>query len=234
MNKNAIILAAVSGVLLLAQTASAETSDASGSANGSTKEITAPEKAVELTVGTGYAQGFGDVGNGQATLQDVGKAGGAVELGVGYRVTPSLMIGVYGTGSMYGRSDGVDSSTKVYSSTAGVQAAWHFLPTNTFDPWVALGTGWRGYWVDADRGVSSMHGLELARLQLGADYRLTDAVAISPVFGIDMSTFLTKKEPGSSGFANIDSPKVNTFIFAGLLGRFDIATSSSGPQVAKL
>ena len=51
--------------------------------------------AVELTVATGYAQGFGDVGANRPSGQDTGKAGGALQLGVGYRLISQLTLGVY-------------------------------------------------------------------------------------------------------------------------------------------
>jgi hypothetical protein len=189
--------------------------------------------AVELTVGTGYAQGFGDVGSGVPKLTDMGQAGGAVQVGVGYRLIPQLTLGVYGAGAMFSRSDQIDTSSNLYSASAGVQADWHFLPSrHEFDPWVSLGAGWRGYWINADQGTTSLHGLQLAKLQVGVDYRVAPAISISPVVGADMSMFLTESTPGSNGYRNIANPNVNTFLFAGLMGRFDIPTESSESRVA--
>ena len=71
-----------------------------------------------------------------------------------------------------------------------------------------------------------MHGLELAKLQLGVDYRLAQAIAISPMIGADLSMFLTESSPASRSFSNITDPKVNTFVFGGLMGRFDIPVGS--------
>jgi hypothetical protein len=197
------------------------------------RDLTPATRAVELTIGTGYSQGFGDVGSDVPKLTDTAQAGGAIQLGVGYRLIPQLTLGVYGTGAMFGRGDQVDSSSNVYSASAGVQADWHFLPSHhEFDPWVSLGTGWRGYWVNADQGTSSLHGLELAKLQVGVDYRISQAIAISPVVGADMSVFLTRSTPASNGYSNISNPNVNTFLFAGVIGRFDVPTGSSDSQVA--
>jgi hypothetical protein len=190
--------------------------------------------ALELTIGTGYAQGFGDIGANRPNLVDIGQPGGAVQVGVGYRVIPELTLGIYGAGSMFSRGDQVDNSTNLYSAAAGVQADWHFLPSgHEFDPWVSLGTGWRGYWIHGDQGTTSLQGLELAKLQLGVDYRVARAVAVSPVIGADLSMFLSESTPVSQSFSNITDPKVNTFVFAGLMGRFDIPVGSeSSSQVA--
>ncbi len=189
--------------------------------------------SLELTIGTGYAQGFGEIGTNQPKLTDVGQPGGAVQVGVGYRLVPELTLGIYGAGAMFSRGDQVDNSSNLYSAAAGVQADWHFLPSaNEFDPWVSLGTGWRGYWISANQGTTSLHGLELAKLQLGVDYRVARTVALSPLIGADLSMFLTESNPASPTFSNIADPKVNTFVFAGLMGRFDIPVGSESSQVA--
>jgi hypothetical protein len=199
-----------------------------------TRDLSAPTHALELTIGTGYEQGFGNVSGGQPRLTDLATAGGAVQIGVGYRVLPQLTLGVYGSGAMFGRGDQVDSTAKVYSAAAGVQADWHFLPAGReLDPWVSLGTGWRGYWIQTDSaGQTSLQGLELAKLQVGLDYRIDRAVSIGPVVGVDLSTFLTQSTPTSNGFANVSSPNVNTFLFAGLMGRFDVPTEPDRSRIA--
>jgi hypothetical protein len=191
------------------------------------RSLDAATHSVELTVGTGYAQGFGNVGSSQPSLTDLGVAGGAVQVGAGYRLIPQLTLGMYGTGAMFARGDQVDPSARLYSASAGVQADWHFLPAGReFDPWIGLGTGWRGYWAHSDQGTTSLQGLELARLEFGVDYRIDRAVAISPVVGADLSTFLTQSTPANDSFHNVASPELNTFVFGGIQGRFDIPTQA--------
>jgi hypothetical protein len=218
--------------LTMAGAASAQepTKDAPRSSEGAST-LSAADRSVELTVGAGYAQGLGNVGAAQPSLGDVGQAGGAVQLGAGYRLVPQLTLGVYGSGAMFARGDQVDSTTNLYTATAGVQADWHFIPAAShFDPWVSLGTGWRGYWLSADQGTTALHGLELAKLQVGVDYRIDRSIAVSPVIGADLSTFLTESTPTTDAYHNIHSPKVDTFLFAGLQGRFDIPVGARGDQ----
>jgi hypothetical protein len=231
----AVTLAAGALVTTVSSAASAQTTTApkDESSNASSEASLAPAThAIELTVGTGYQQAFGNIASNQPSLTDVATAGGAVQVGVGYRILPQLTLGLYGSGATFARGSTVDSSTNLYSAAAGVQADWHFLPSaHTLDPWVSLGTGWRGYWVHNDAGTTSLHGLELAKLQVGVDYRVTDGVAVAPVIGADLSTFLTQATPGND-FANVSSPNVNTFVFAGVQGRFDIPTSARESRVA--
>jgi outer membrane protein OmpA-like peptidoglycan-associated protein len=195
-------------------------------------EMRAADRSLELSIATGYAEGFGNVGAGARSLQDLSAAGGGVQLGIGYRIVPNLTLGAYGSGAAFGHGGNVDRNTNLQSWTAGVEAGWHFLPTSEIDPVVSLGTGWRAYGITTPNGDTWQHGLELARLQFALDYRLTPHLAISPVVGADMSLFLTQWAPGDGSYQPISSPNVNTFVFAGVLGRFDVATSE--PRVAKI
>jgi hypothetical protein len=223
-------------VAALALTGSAsaqvETKDVVQSAGGE-KNLAPAARSVELTIGTGYEQGFGNIQANQSSLTELGQAGGAVQTSVGYRILPQLTLSLYGSFAEFARAGQVDSSAHLYSVAAGVQSDWHFLPGGSeFDPWLSLGSGWRGYWVNQNAGNSTDQGMELAKLQVGVDYRIDRAVAISPVVGADLTTFFTQQTPGSNGWTNISSPQVNTFFFAGLQGRFDIPTESRSSQVA--
>jgi outer membrane protein W len=222
MKSKWITLGLAIGGVAIAGVAGAQEKDQNVAASKS-DELAPAANALELTVGTGYAQGFGDIASNRPALTDVAQPGGAVQIGVGYRLIPQLTLGLYGSGAMFSRGDQVDTTSNLYSASAGVQADWHFIPSGSeFDPWVSLGTGWRGYWVRADQGTTSLQGLELAKLQLGVDYRVARAVAISPVIGADLSMFLSESNPGTSSYSNVADPRVNTFVFAGLQGRFDI------------
>jgi hypothetical protein len=235
MNSKWITAAAVAvGSMLIAGAASAAEKDQPQDTSAENHALDPVSNALELRLATGYAQGVGNVGANMPTLTDVGTAGGEVEVGVGYRLIPQLTLGVYGSGAAYGRGSQVDSSTNLYSATAGAQADWHFVPGRSeWDPWVSLGTGWRGYWLNDSQGTTSLQGWQLARLRVGVDFRVDKAVAIAPVIGADLTTFFTESTPASNGSSNIHSPNVNTFLFAGIQGRFDIPTGSdSSSRVA--
>ena len=242
MNSKWTIAAAISmGSLVItsvAQAQGAPAKDDSTPSGAAADDFAPATRALELTVATGYQQGFGSIASGQPTLGDLGQAGGALQIGVGYRVVPQLTLGVYGSGATFGRGDQVDSSANLYSASAGAQADWHFLPAgHQVDPWVSLGTGWRGYWIHSDQGAAAgttaMHGWEIGKLQVGVDFRVDQAVAVSPVVGADLTTFFTESTPQASAWSNIASPQVNTFVFAGVQGRFDIPTGAgSSSRVA--
>jgi hypothetical protein len=235
MNTKWIVAASIAvGNLLVVGAASAQEQPKDEAKEGTVGQKLAPAThTVELTIGTGYEQAFGKVTSAQPSLTDIGGAGGALQVGVGYRVIPRLTLGAYGSGSMFSRGDQVDPTASLYSAAAGFQADWHFLPGGSvLDPWISLGGGWRGYWVSGNSGTTSIQGMELAKLQLGVDYRVAQSVSVSPVVGVDLSTFFTQQTPETNRFTNITSPEVNTFLFLGMMGRFDIPTGTRATQVA--
>ena len=150
------------------------------------------------------------------------RPGGAVEVDLGYRIIPQLTVGAYGAFSKSQHGDLIDSNTGVLGATAGVQAAWHFRPHVSIDPWVSLGGGWRALWLDPGAGkVTSLQGFDLARLQLGVDYRVTKEIAISPVIGGSVSMFVSQDSPMTTRYTEIADKQVNFTGFVGLSGRFD-------------
>jgi hypothetical protein len=74
--------------------------------------------------------------------------------------------------------------------------------------------------------------MELAKPQAAADDRVSHDAAIGPVIGLALSTLPTEESPGPVAFYNASRPAVNPFRFAGVMGRFDIATKTEHSQVA--
>lgn len=179
--------------------------------------------AFEIGVGTGYAQGGGKLGGELGSLEDAAGPGGFVEVDLGYRILPELSVGAYGTFAKFQRGDNLASDTNVVGATAGIQAAWHFRPDRSVDPWVSLGTGWKALWLDPSGAkTTSLQGLELARLQVGADYRVSRDVSIAPVIGASASLFLSGDTAMTTDLTELKDKKVNFSGFAGLAGRFDL------------
>ena len=91
-------------------------------------------KSFEIGIATGYAQGGGKLGGALGNLEDVAGPGGAVEVDLGYRIVPQLLIGAYGTLSRSQQGDSLAGDTGVTGASAGVQAAWHVRPERSIDP----------------------------------------------------------------------------------------------------
>jgi hypothetical protein len=193
-----------------------------------------PDRTFEIAAATGYAQGGGGLGGTLGNLEDVAGSGAAVEVDVGARIIPQLAVGVYGTLAKSQHGDRIDSSTDVLGAAAGVQAAWHFRPDVSLDPWLSLGAGWRGLWLSPDAGkVTSLQGVDLARLQVGVDYRVTKEIAIAPVIGGSVSMFVREDSPMTAGSTEIADKKVNFTGFVGLSGRFDFVATERSRAAAR-
>jgi hypothetical protein len=185
--------------------------------------VAAPANALELGIATGYTQGGGPVGGGMVHVEDISKAGGAVALDALYRINPTFAVGAYGSFSKYATGDQISDQSDVLGATAGIQAAAHLRPEHSVDPWVSVGTGWRGLWLSPQSGKNtSLQGLELARLQVGVDYRVSENVAIAPVIGGSLNLFVSEDSPMTTKYTEIADKKVNFIGFAGLAGRFDL------------
>jgi hypothetical protein len=113
--------------------------------------------------------------------------------------------------------------SRARGATAGIQAAWHTRPSRALDPWLSVGAGWRGLWfAPKDAEASAVHGLEVLRVQLGVDYRITRGFAITPVVGASASVFLVDDAAMPSDFTAIHDNQLNLYGFTGVLGRFDL------------
>ncbi len=179
------------------------------------------EKTFELSMGLGYGQGLGPVAAGVPTLQGFGKAGGTVVVNAGWRFDQRLEAGIYGEYGMFA-SGNLPGSDHAQAVAAGIQGQLHLLPADRLDPWVGLGFGWRGYWGRVNGSDYGLQGLDLVRLQVGLDYRLSSSLAVGPVAGVTLTEFLSEKPIGADGYDDTSDRKLNTFVFVGVGGRYDL------------
>src|SRR5690606_16043343 len=107
---------------------------------------------------------------------------GGGELSLGYRFTPSFALALYG--GLHGFTDGGASDRDSLTWSAGAKADWHFAPTAQLDPWVSVGAGVKALWIGRSEELERrVVGLELARAQVGVDYRVAPSFAVGPFIG---------------------------------------------------
>jgi hypothetical protein len=221
--KNLSLIALSFTSLLAGGLAYADGNDSLETSSSFDHEVAAPSNALEIGVATGYTQGVGPVGGSEQHVEDLSKGGGAIELDAMYRINPTFAVGAYGSFSKYATGDHISDQNDILGATAGIQAAAHLRPERSVDPWVSLGAGWRGLWVSPDSGKNtSLQGLELARLQVGVDYRVNQDVSIAPVISGSLNMFVSEDSPMTTKYTEISDKKANFIGFAGLAGRFDI------------
>jgi hypothetical protein len=158
-------------------------------------------------------------------IEDVAGPGGTVELQLGYRASPRFSAGVYGAVAWFRHGDAIGDGSRAYGAIAGIQAVWHTSETRSIDPWVSVGAGWRGLWINRiGAPASSMQGIELLRLQLGIDYRVSPRLAVAPVISASLSMFLVENAAMPDDFTAVQDKRLNLYGFAGVLGRFDLGS----------
>jgi hypothetical protein len=112
-------------------------------------------------------------------------------------------------------------SNAARGATAGPVVTLHLSPFRPSDPWVSFGAGYRMLWetpaVPEPNVIS--HALQLAKVQAGVDFIVTDGVVLAPLVGADVDVFLWQSGGGSGTIAD---PRASTFVFAGMQGRFEI------------
>jgi hypothetical protein len=182
----------------------------------------APRGAVEIGAELGYTQGFGALRQG-ATLRDVAGAGIGVGASVGVRVTPTFSIGATGQFQSFNANEMLALGTSVRGASAGVEGTFHIAPYERADPWVSVGGGYRVLWeVPSGAEPTTMtHGFEVGRVQVGVDLRPSENVAVAPVIGASVDTFLWQKSTGAEN-AKLTTQGLSTYVFAGVQGRFDV------------
>jgi hypothetical protein len=196
----------------------------------------APKNALELTLGNGFSQGFGSPDARTRTLGELTRGGMSTQLGIALRVSPFWAFGTYGEGARYFAAAGMPDGTVGYGAAFGVQATWFAAPYSQINPWIGLGTGWRGYWVDLPKGHESLHGYDLVRLRLGADYRLGPSTSFGPMLGATLTLFGTHRDAETNDVRSTKDPELTAFLFAGFQGRFEIGgqrVRETGRRVAR-
>jgi hypothetical protein len=186
------------------------------------RPVAPTEATFEFALGGGYTQGAGGAGI-FGNIEDVAGPGATLEVQLGYRVSSRVAVSAYGTAARFRHGDLIGEGSRAYGASAGLQVAWHASDTRSLDPWVSVGAGWRGLWIErAGMQRMSMQGIELMRVQLGIDYRLSSRLAIAPVIAASLSTFLVENTVMPDDFTPVMDKRLNLYGFAGCLGRFDI------------
>jgi hypothetical protein len=185
--------------------------------DGLDHHLEAPTHAIEIGVATGYTRGIGSTGDGMQRIEDISRSGASVELDAMYRIDATFAVGGYFSLAKYATVEQIG----VLGAGAGIQALAHLRPERSADPWVSLGVGWRSLAVSAQGTPNgSLQGFDLARVQLGVDYRVNENVAIAPVVGASLSTFVIEESPGR--FTELSDKTLSVVGFAGLAGHFDL------------
>jgi len=178
--------------------------------------------AVELTVSASYLQGNGALTGSAATaFENTGREGLGLDLSAGLRFTPRLSGAVYGSLAHFNASSAAFGASS-WNTSAGVMGLLHFAPGDQLEPWISAGLGWTANFQSVGGGTDVRHGVELGRLQMGIDYKVSNSLSIAPVAGVAISTLLTESLASGGGFHSVADTRLHTAVYGGVAGRFDL------------
>jgi hypothetical protein len=184
---------------------------------------------LELNLSSAYSQGWGNLTDPTGALaqpfgrrfQDAAGPGVQFGLDVGWRISPMFALGVYGTIAGYLNDTNVEGYN-VRSLTGGIQGSWYMRPFRAFNPWITLGSAYRGVWViPSFTGQTPRQGWQIARLQVGTDFRVSNDISVAPYLAGDINVIFGEKLPGGE-YRNLDGPPAFATFTAGVVGRFDL------------
>jgi hypothetical protein len=150
---------------------------------------------IEAAASFGYAIPSGNFVEGQS-FREAFDGHIPLRLDLGFRITPSLVVGVYG---IYGvtflsaqnpftcggrKKDNTDEAIDCKAGVlrAGLQVSYHFQPHELVDPWAAVGIGVESVTVeepDTSRKLTAK-GLEFFNASLGLDVHIATNTTLGP------------------------------------------------------
>ncbi|NUO51543.1 MAG: hypothetical protein HOV80_22025 [Polyangiaceae bacterium] len=191
----------------------------------------APRNAFEIGFQGGYFQPFGDLMK-DTRISNITDAGGEVGLDLGWRIGPMGAIAVTGRyhESVVDDSFAANAQEDIRGGAVGFQGTVYFAPYLAANPYLTMGAAYRTLWLvpqTTDTNSSIYHGVELARVQFGVDFRVARDFSIGPNAGAAVNMFFAEDAPADvafnpSGDTIIDDPRPSAMIFAGLAGRFEV------------
>lgn len=184
---------------------------------------------LELGARLGYGIPMGDAVK-DSKLSDAYSGQIPIQIDVGYRINPNIYAGAY---FMYGI--GLMNSDKCKDCSGsdmrfGVQAQYHIMPAETFDPWIGLGVGYEiasskssvtvlGQTFD---GKFSTKGMEFVNISVGGDYKLSPNLAIGPfaTFAIGQYSSTSSDLNGKTSDDDITDKALHQWLLLGVRGSF--------------
>ena len=152
----------------------------------------------------GFVAPWGELSEG-VPAGDLG-AGYGLGLDLGFGLSRSVVIGLWGQYETYGNS--VECGTppdrsagcSATSFAGGPFVRYHIVQGTRFDPWMLAGIGYRMMSVESSAGASDYSGVEWLRLALGGDYYPFRSFGFGPVAELDLGVFgnLPEGATGSS------------------------------------
>jgi outer membrane protein W len=185
------------------------------------------DKKIMLGVRTGYSIPMGDAAK-DAPLNDGVSGMIPLQLDLGYRVTPNIVVGgyfQYGFVMVKDCPDGADCSGN--DLRFGVQGQYHLSPGESINPWFGVGLGYEILKNKAEAAgvevTASSKGMEFLNLQGGADFAVADGIGVGPFVSLSLGQFSKAKIEGGGMEmdGDIEDKAMHQWLTIGVRGTFD-------------
>jgi opacity protein-like surface antigen len=214
-------------VLLAAPAAHADEawgSGASASASTNGAEGAGFPHGLSFGLRTGFMLPMGDRQSGKA-LGDSIAGGIPIWLDAGYRITPNLYAGLtFDYAFLFPKNCPSGASCSASQLRFGLNGHYHFMPAEKIDPWAGVGIGYEILSPSISSGGQSadatLSGFEFVSLQGGADYKLTDAIAVGPFLAFSLGSFGSATVNGND-VQGFDS-SIHGWLTIGVRGKYDL------------
>jgi hypothetical protein len=187
---------------------------------------------VEAGLRSGYAVPFGKATADASKDMNQGiRAAIPIWIDLGQRVTPNIFVGLnaqYGFGfvgdDLRTTCDKDNASCSTHSIRAGLEAHYHFLPSDSLDPWLGLGFGYEWWTLSiSSQGQDESQtasGPELANFQLGLDWKPDpeSITAVGPFASFSLGEFLGVSCSGSSACPAVNDKSIHNWFVIGVRG----------------
>ncbi len=199
-------------------------------ATGPSGSETSDAQGIELGVRVGYGIPLGSAAQ-NAKWSDQIKGMIPFWFDVGYRIDPNWYVGgffQFGLGFVPSGLCTTGLSCSENDLRFGLNVHYHFLPAETFDPWIGLGAGYEiwNYNVSAAgvSGSAQLKGFEFGNAQLGLDYKFSPTFAVGPFVTFTVAQFSDQSGSvaGFSSSGSIDNKAIHEWLIFGLRGVFDL------------
>lgn len=182
----------------------------------------------QMALRTGYSIPMGDAREGWK-LSDLSSGQVPFIFDIGGKIIPEFFLGGYlgiAAGGAGGRTKTQCEAARVDCRTLGVsigiEAQYHVLPSELFNPWIGYGFGYETIRLstDASEGSGNLSGLQFARLSAGGDFRVSEVFGVGPFvdFSIGKYSKATLEEDGRSETSDIEKTGTHEWLTLGVRG----------------
>jgi len=193
-------------------------------------------RAIEIETRVGYGIPLGEIAPSYSIAEFAG-AQVPFGFGIGYRLNPHLSAGVMMQYGIVKRSDetqcvGLSMTCLARDTRLGAAVHYRVSPDKSVSPWVGLGVGYEWFTVTSSSSIGApysarFNGVELANLEVGADFKAAPGLALGPYLSGSLDQFIsTSHTEGYStdfvGTTSIEEKAYHAWLMVGVRGTYDV------------